>query len=395
MKIKLSPTQNAFLNSKKEYTLFAGGLGSGKTHAGAVWTIKMALQYPGTNGLITANSYSQLRKATLSKLFELLDVYGIRFRYNKNEGIIYIGDSVIYCISMENYDNLRGIEVGWCWSDECAFYKEEAFNVLIGRIRDPKAPCQWKGTTTPNGFNWLYTKFVEKPFSSSFVVKSKTSENLANIKASYVKDLREQYDSRLAEQELEGEFVNLNSGKVYYAYDRRIHNKVVNDIPHSAIYVGLDFNVNPLCGTFIYVKGNKLYVKSEMYLKDSNTFQAAKEIIRRYPYQALQVVADETGNRRKTSSAETDHEIIRRANLPLAKFKNPKVKDRQNNLNRLFDQGRIVIDPSCTHLIKDLEQLVHDNKDEMLSHPSDTLGYVAWHLFPLKKPKRQGRVTYK
>ena len=167
------------------------------------------------------------------------------------------------------------------------------------------------------------------------------------------------------------------------------------------VHVGLDFNVHPLCGVYVYPVGDKLFVKSEMRLEDSNTFEAAKEIIRRYPTEPLTIICDETGNRRRSTSTkvdgvfQTDHEILRRANLHLSPFRNPAIKDRYNNLNRLFEQGRIIIDPSCKYLVKDLEQLVYDNKDDMLSHVSDALGYVAWHFHPLKKPRRQGGISYR
>jgi hypothetical protein len=36
-------------------------------------------------------------------------------------------------------------------------------------------------------------------------------------------------------------------------------------------------------------------------------------------------------------------------------------------------------------LIKDLEQFQYDNKDPMLSHISDALGYACWHFQPIKR----------
>lgn len=389
----LSGPQMKFLEEAAGYTLFCGGLGSGKTFAGAVWAIKMALTYPKVAGIITANSYSQLSKATLVMLFELLDELGIEFVYRKNANEIEIFETTIYALSMEKYDLLRGIEAGWAWSDECAFYKKEAFDVLMGRIRDNKGPCQWKGTTTPNGFNWLYDVFVKTPLPKSCVITSKTTDNLVNLANSYVETLQSQYDSKMAAQELDGEFVNLTSGKVYYGFDRRVNVKPVQE-QNDIIYCGLDFNVDPLCGIFCFKRGENIYVSQEMYLRDSNTFKAAKEIISRYPYHAIQVVADETGNRRKTASDSTDHEILRRANLDVVKFKNPSQKDRFNNLNRLFEYKKLFIDPKCTELISDLEKLTYDNGDDMLGHITDALGYACWHLSPLKKPKRQATVKY-
>lgn len=391
--ITLSSPQMRFLESNDNFTLFCGGLGSGKTYAGAIWAIQMALKNPGVSGLITANSYSQLKKATLVSFFNLLDELEIPFKYKVNDGIIEIFGSTIYAISMEKYDLLRGIEIGWAWSDECAFYKEEAFNVLIGRIRDRKAPCQWKGTTTPNGYNWLYTKFVEAPIQNSSVVTSKTSDNVENLSASYVNTLTSQYDSKLALQELNGEFVNLTSGKVYYAFDRKVHLKT-EDERNNTVYVGLDFNVDPLCGVFGIQRDNKIYITQELYQRDSNTFKAAKEILTRFPYQAVKVVCDSTGDRRKSSSKETDHQILKNAYLDVQRFQNPDQKDRFNNVNRLLDHKLLFIDPRCRHLIADLEKLTYDNTDDMLGHITDALGYLCWFLNPMQRPKRPTSVRY-
>jgi len=400
MRIPLSKTQRQFVTAPQDFVLYGGGLGSGKTWAGAAWVTTMILKYPGVNGVITANSYKQLNRATLATLFEIWDLWGIPFTYGEKRGEIKVFGTTIYTVSMDNYNDLRGFEVGWAWSDECAFYKKEAFDVLIGRIRNKKGPCQWKGTTTPNGYNWLYETFVENADENTKLIRSSTLDNAANLSDSYIRNLRKNYDSKLAQQEIDGEFVNLSSGKIYYQFDRDKHIDTVPDSPDFLLNVGLDFNVNPLCGTFIYAKGLKLYVKQEMRLKNSNTFEGAKEIIKRYPYQALQIVPDETGNRRKSSTIkikgayQTDHEILRRANLQLAQFRNPGVKDRYNNLNRLFEQGRIIIDPSCKYLIKDLEQMTYDNNDDMLGHLGDTLGYVAWHIHPMKPPPRRATVRY-
>jgi PBSX family phage terminase large subunit len=389
----LSPTQMEFLTAEEKYALFCGGLGSGKTYGGAAWAMLMANQHPKTKGLITANSYSQLKKATLTKFFDVLNENEIEYKYKSQEGVIEIGDTTVYAISMENYDLLRGIEVGWAWSDECAFYREDAFNVLIGRIRDRKGPCQWKGTTTPNGFNWLYTRFVETPIPRSRVIYSRTTDNVANLSETYVNTLRANYDTRLAQQELDGQFVNLSSGKVYYGFDRNKNCKVVDE-RFQTIYCGMDFNVHPLCGVFGFYHDGKIYVSNELYQEDSNTFKAAREIQQRYSHTPVRVIADESGTKRKTSSDTTDYEILRRANLIVEKFKNPSVKDRYNNINRLLDHGLLIIDPKCKKLIEDLEKLTYDNKDPMLSHISDALGYMCWKINPLRKPKRDGSVTY-
>lgn len=392
--IVLSPAQTVFVESPKPYTLFCGGVGSGKTHAGAVWAMEMALTYPRSNGMITANSYSQLKKATLPKFFQILDENNVKYHYKSQEGEIEIGNTKIFTMSAEKYDIFRGVEIGWAWSDECAFYRKEAFDVLIGRIRDRKGPCLWKGTTTANGFNWLYDSFVSEPLSGSTIVTAKTQDNLANLSDNYYEQLKSQYDPRLARQELNGEFVNMSSGKVYYAFDRNAHVRKCDSTDNRYIWVGMDFNVNPLCGVFAYEEADRVFITAELYQKDSNTFKASKEIVERFPFNSISIVGDDSGSKRKTSG-KTDYEILRRSGLHVINFRNPGVKDRYNNLNRLFSQGRLFIDPSCKKLIEDLEKMTYDNKDPMLSHASDALGYVCWHLNPLKKPKMPTKITYR
>lgn len=392
--VTLSESQYDFMYADEAHVLFCGGVGSGKTFTGALWAIMMAQKYPNCRGLITANTHSQLQKATLAELFSICDMLGIKYKYLVNQNRVFIGKSEILCYTMEKPENLAGPTVGWAWLDEAAFYKPLAFDKAAARVRDTKGPCQIRMTTTPNGFNWLYEYFVEKPAEYKKVVYSKTLDNIDNLPDTYVKQLRDQYDNKMAAQELDGQFINLNSGQVYYSFDRNKHVKQVDLMPKDLLLVGLDFNVNPLCGVFVAKRGEMIYVVDELYLTNSNTFQAAKEIIRKYPTRYMQVVADETGNRRRTSSNQTDHEIIRRAGLDLLKFRNPSVKDRYNNINRLFDKNYIKIHPRCKNLIKDLEQVTYDNDDDMLTHISDALGYVSWKINPLEKPRRKARISY-
>lgn len=393
--VELSDSQHDFMYSEESRVLFCGGVGSGKTFTGALWAIMMSQMYPECRGLITANTHSQLQKATLAEMFSICDTLGIKYRYLVNQNRVFIGKSEILCYTMEKPENLAGPTVGWAWLDEAAFYRPLAFDKASARVRDTKGPCQIKITTTPNGFNWLYEYFIEKPADYKKIVYSSTMDNSPNLPVEYVKQLRDQYDKKMAIQELDGRFINLNSGQVYYSFDRHKHVKQIELRDQDLLLVGLDFNVHPLCGVFVAKRGEMIYIVDELYLENSNTFEAAKEILRRYPNRYMQVVADDTGNRRRTSANHTDHEIIRRSGLDLLKFRNPAVKDRYNNINRLFDKNYIKIHPRCTRLIKDLEQLTYDNDDDMLSHMSDALGYVSWKINPLVKPKRKARISYK
>ena len=399
IELELSESQYEFLYDTTEELLFCGGVGSGKTTAGAFKVIQMVQQYPGVTGLITANTHSQLTKATLAELFKWLDKFKIKYKYLVNQNVLWVygkKPTKILCYTMEKPENLAGPNVGWAWFDEAAFYRKLAYDKGSARVRDKDGPCQIFKTTTPNGFNWLYEHYIENSNENKKVIFSSTLDNSVNLSSGFVGRLRDAYDSKMGQQEIDGAFVNLNAGQVYHAFDRRKHVKDGVHLKDSdLLLVGLDFNVHPLCGVFIAKRGGMIYIVDELYMEDSNTFNAAKEIRRRYDYRYLEIVCDETGNRRKSSSKNTDHEILRRAGFVLQDFKNPYAKDRQNNLNRLFDHNYIKVHPRCKNLIKDLEQLTHENKDEMLGHITDALGYVCWKINPLVKPRRKARVLHK
>lgn len=123
----------------------------------------------------------------------------------------------------------------------------------------------------------------------------------------------------------------------------------------------------------------------------------------------LQVYGDATGDSRNTAASRTDWKIIedffkgKQAALRTKMHRvssNPPVKDRINCVNaklcNSLQQRRLLIDPRCRQLIRDLEQvtwktdangnpLVELNKsDPMRTHTSDALGYYIAQEFPMQ-----------
>jgi phage terminase large subunit len=382
--LKLSKVQHDFVSCEKKHALFAGGLGSGKSYALAVWVIIMATKHPDARGLIVANDYKQLHRATLTALFNLLAILQIPFSYVGNKGVLRIGKAEIHCVSMTNYDSLRGAEYGWAACDEAAFYKKEAFEVLLGRIRDNKGPRFVRLVSTPSGFNWLYDLFVTNADEDSKIFYAKTADN-RHLPEDYLKALEKQYDSKLLAQETEGAFINVNSGSVYYGFNRA---KNVQEFDPMRLpqKLGMDFNVHPMTAVYGYVSGDKIYIEDELFLENSNTPALCAEAERRWG-KLLTVYPDSTGKNRSTQSNKTNHLIIKE-HFNLVYTENPHRIDRFACVNNLLEKNRIIIHPRCKYLIKDLERFTHENKDEMLSHISDALGYLAWAHFPLRAPAK-------
>ena len=383
------------LQQPYKFTLLLGGIGSGKSWCGAHWCLKKVNDSPRSLGFIGANSYSQLHQSTLATVFTELTHLGVSFSYNQNKNILTIQNKRFLCKSLDNYDMLRGIEIGEFWLDEARDAKEEAWQVILGRLRDKKGKLDGLVTTTPKGFNWLHEYFNdngEKHTDKFGIVRAKSLDNTF-LPEGYLDTLYEQYDSELVKQELEGEFVNIAAGRVYYSFTRE-NNIYEFEKKDSPIYIGMDFNINPMCAVCCQLTENSIYVFDEIYQKNSNTYNVAETIKDRYGTDNIKIVPDSTGKALKTSSKKSDHQILRDiiGNDVVVYNVNPFREDRFNCVNGLLDKKRIIIHPKCKMLIKDLEQYNYEDDNPMLSHISDALGYLAWKYFPLKRPRRKSRI---
>lgn len=403
--IQLLPHQKEFIKSTSKKTLLLGGIGVGKTQAGSLYALDMISRYPKSKGLITANVYNQLINATVSTFLELLDTLGIPFKKVMGGAgrHIQVFDTKIYLYSLERPQNIRGIEVGWLWVDESAFSSYEAIQICRGRLRDKNGPLFERHTSSPNGYNWLYDEFEGKDQENlnkeNHLVRAKTKENIF-LPPDYYKTLLSDYGgltNPLARQELLGEFVNLKAGSIYWSFDRSTHvkdcrSKMSRSFP---VYVGQDFNIDNMEAIYVqYIKGI-FYCYKENILNqyDANTDAAATQICEDLvPRYNPIVIPDSTGKNRKTSSSgKTDIEILKRYGLTVHETSNPFIRDRQNTLNLILKQNRIVIDPSCKVLIKELETLSSRDKEGDKAHVSVALGYVVWKLEPLRSKRKEQR----
>mgnify|MGYP007070306279 CR=1 FL=1 len=80
MKYTLLDAQREFLEIPHNYSLdvavYQGGYGSGKTFAGALLGILLAVKFPKIIGLVGAQTYTLVRDTTLKTYFEHLDNMG-------------------------------------------------------------------------------------------------------------------------------------------------------------------------------------------------------------------------------------------------------------------------------------------------------------------------------
>ena len=425
------PAQYAFLRAREKFVGLFGGIGSGKSHVGCFWALMKALRNPGCLGLIGANSYRQLKDATLRTFEMLLQAYGIGYRFNRSTDVSFRLDNgaEVLCRSMDNYHLLRGIELGWFYLDELRDTRREAWQVLKGRLRSQEVDAlEGRVTSSPNGFDWIYEEFVVKPsepataedYQTHRALFARTQDN-KHLPPEYAAALRGSYDPVLAAQELDGRFVNVTAGQVYYAFSRAEQVALEAELlPGEPIVWSLDFNVTPMTAVIAQFEpggaadggGRRggVRVVDEIWLMHSNTpamCEAFENWLVRHGLAERQgrgalacrvpvlIYGDASGAARSTAGT-SDYAIIRDW-FPAAALEvgpaNPPRRDRYNAVNAALRDARggsrLRIHPRCRHLVEDLERLCyqHASPEPDLSHPlrghiSDALGYFVARVMP-------------
>jgi predicted phage terminase large subunit-like protein len=209
-KVQLHEAQRDFLRSEAVFRAFCGGIGSGKSWAGAYDLARRTKD--GRLYMVCAPTYSMLSDATF-RMF--LQVAG------EDLGIINPGDvkrsappsillrtgAEVLFRSADEPDRLRGPNLSGVWLDEASLMPVDAFTVAIGRLREAGEQGWLTATFTPKGRqHWTYETFATgRPNTALFTCR--TSDN-PFLPAAFEATVRAQYTSALAAQELEGQFID-------------------------------------------------------------------------------------------------------------------------------------------------------------------------------------------
>jgi len=399
MHISLTDPQFDFITADEKFCAFIGGIGAGKSFVGAHFVRKkISEEHPEVPGLIGANTHRQLMNATLTTVFSVLDDLMIPYEFNQQKGILYAGGRKIFCYSLQNYEVIRGIQIGWFLLDETRDTDQRAWNVILGRLRHPKATkLEGRITSSPNGFDWMYERFAGEKKTKDFKLIQGSSMDNPYLPAGYLDSLKEAYTQEFYEQEVLAKFVAINKGRVYRNFDRTKHVKTkVEFNPQAQVWIGMDFNVAPMSAVVIQHYNNKIHIIDEFFMFDSGTPEMAEAIKEKYGKWNPVIIPDATGKAIKTSSGGlSDHEILRRKGFRVVSTYNPGRMDRYNAVNNVFEKNMIWIDSSCKNTIRDFEQVVYKegsthpdvSKNKELTHLSDAVGYAIWHIEPIQRPR--------
>ncbi len=236
--LRLSRTQQAFVDDRHRYSLFLGGIGAGKSYAGAVKALA-ELGRPSL-GMVVAPTYPMLRDATWRTA---LEVWGplVESVVRNEMRVVLRGGSEVLFRSADEPDRLRGPNVAWGWIDEAAQCHPETWPIVIGRLRQHGEAGRCWLTTTPKGMNWLYEVFVVNANDDTATFRATTRAN-PFLPLDFVHSLRGQYEGEFARQELDAEFIaDLEGALLEWAWLERARDREARyEVANGPVCAGID-----------------------------------------------------------------------------------------------------------------------------------------------------------
>jgi hypothetical protein len=397
----LNKAQKEIAKSDARFRVFVAGRRCGKTFF-AIREMARFARFPNKNIWYIAPTYAQAKNIVWEELCGRMKELGWAKKINQNElSIRLVNNSKISLKGSDRFDTLRGSGVDFLVLDEYADMRREAWEVVLRptlSAQNPPGSALFCGT--PRGFNHFkdlydYGQRDDKDWESFQF----TTLDGGQVSEEEVERAKEDMDARQFQQEYLAAFQNF-SGVIYYNFDREKHMKKKEFDENGRIYIGMDFNIDPMSASICQIIDGVLHQFDEISMYGSNTEELCQEIMNRYNQAMVTIYPDPAGRQRKTSAnGRTDVTILQKYFNVEVKRKHDAVRDRINAVNSLMESAdgtiRFSIDPKCTNSMRCLERQIYKSgtaipdKDGGFDHQNDALGYLVSHLSPIKKEVRE------
>ena len=427
MLYKLLKAQREFLEIPHDYSLdvavYQGGYGSGKTFAGSLLGILLALKFPGIRGLVGAQTYTLVRDTTLQTYFEHLDNFG--FTEGKDydwssslQKLTFKNGSEILFRHFDEPNKLKSLNLGFVEIEEMSDIPYDTFKMLLGRMRQ-KVKKSWKdftyrifGHTNPETCRgWIYKTFKENKSPNYRLISAPTTQNIYLPKG-FCDELKKVYDEQYYNIFVLAQNGEYNNGLVIKDFsDENI--KEITYQPEMDLHISCDFNVDPMCWVFAHKTDDKVFYFDEIAMENTTTAKACDEFYRRYPNHKGKIIVngDASGDNRSCTSEYTNYVIINKKLLQFGydveiqiKAFNPPIKNRIMAFNSKVRSANgevcLFVDKKCEKLLYNIynlkykegsskidiptyQQIKQSKELKFLSHPIDAASYLVDFYWPI------------
>jgi len=440
------PGQRPFLmDMRHRFIALEGGLGAGKTRAGAwkAWHLHACNAFDGGGrptyaaGAIIGDTYQNLERYDLPAFREMCDAAGATTEVRRRPFEIVVNEfgtkarpSVVHLCTAERPDRISGFSVGWFWGDEAARWKQgrgdpkdDALVQAMGRLRDERVKLQ-QGifTYTNEGDGTSVYQFMR--------LRDAVTGELMNDRAVYVASTRDNVhverflSSQLAtlspdlvKQYVDGEAICLRGARAYTLFEREEHvsDDAAGLVPGEGVplCLAVDFNINPGMHALVgqYRRAEDVFlVTHEIHGPRMDVRTCMRRFVELVAqlggikrFRGVYLYADATGRSAWAGTSESCYTVmmqcldaggLRGRYRMRTRKNNPRVTDRihavQCALRDVQDATHVMIHPRCRGLIEDMEETKWDEEGRELdkrrvdvSHFSDALGYWISRVRPV------------
>ena len=235
-----SNVQEEFIRCVDKESMYAGGIGSGKTLSGGFKALWASLQWPGTTGLVGRQTYRALEDTTKRVILDgddkppIIPPELVADRDDRENRVTLLNGSEILFRSLEDYntEKLRSLNLGWFYVDEATETTLKVWMELCGRLRHPAGPRIGWGTTNPNGHDWVWKRFHPEGGVCQGPLFHQPTRSNPHLPADYLAHLMTM-PKEWIKRMVDGSF-DTAAGAIYDMWDSNIHvvqTSLVRDLP--------------------------------------------------------------------------------------------------------------------------------------------------------------------
>ncbi|NQZ53228.1 MAG: terminase [Piscirickettsiaceae bacterium] len=402
IRLALHPGQAEVFNYRSRFKVVVAGRRWGKTQL-AKTAIVNAAKIQKRLIWYVAPTYRMAKQIMWQ---ELLDSFPRKWVKKLNETsmtIWLVNGTIVELKGADKPDSLRGVGLHYVVLDEFQDMRAEVWSlVLRPTLASTGGHALFIGT--PKSYNHLYEVWTlgqKDELRKAGMWASWQFPTIMSpfIPAAEIEAARADMDEKSFKQEFEASFETM-SGRVYHAFDRNLHVGRYDFNPTLPIWIGQDFNIDPMSTVILQPQLNgELWAVGELVLFGSNTEEVCNELERRFWRKLKQVTVypDPAGGWTQHARGETDLDIFREKGFKRIKHrrKHPKIADRVNAVNRMLKSGngdiKFKVDRGCKFLIDSLEQTIYKpgtrdvDKTMNIEHSTDAIGYPIELEYPVRK----------
>lgn len=429
MKYSLFKHQQASINAIRHhsdipYIFLIGGFGCGKSTTDVELLLFLLHAYLGSAEPITIGllgvTIKLLTQTVIADFERALDAAGIIYKDNAQKGTITIGNVTIIYLAMQNPDDIYAFNFHCAICDEIDEVPPERVKAITTAIQERCRKVMPAGrdmpsrdpfiffSTTAQGLGGTYQliRYFQKQGVPYIKIRGRTEDN-TSLARTQIETLRRLYSEDEAKAYLDGEFMNLSSGRVYPEFDQKKHRYMSFPVKEGTpcvpgeepaafevqeglwytggdtIYIGADFNSGYNMNVAIIERAGKMYIIDEFHWKYMG--EAPLGLRERWPYNKIVFIPDASGKEIMSGFAE---EFGRNRIEVYWNSKNPSVSERITAVNKALAWGQLYVFENCERCILSLETRDFDDTGkprkgkgiDAPDHVADSLEYGVWRI---------------